>query len=189
MLDALAPRVERIRNQDIASSTMPDGLDPARARIKRDEVAVDNSRNRYAGRQTDRQATTRPDSNFSRFASADVVTVDLMRRRMRTSNEQPLTSHPLPFSIPPPQLPPLQPLTLFEIVRDTNLPPLQPLSQIFRDTSLQPQMPFTRDFRDRETSQSRNPANYNNIHHSPAELSQTDSGNGGMKNQNWTLPC
>jgi hypothetical protein len=108
---------------------------------------------------------------------------------MRTSNEQPLTSHPLPFSIPPPQLPPLQPLTLFEIVRDTNLPPLQPLSQIFRDTSLQPQMPFTRDFRDRETSQSRNPANYNNIHHSPAELSQTDSGNGGMKNQNWTLPC
>jgi len=178
MLDALAPRVESIRNQDFASSTMPDGLDPARARIKRDEVAVDNSRNRYAGRQTDRQATTRPDSNFSRFASADVVTVDLMRRRM------PLTSHPLPFSMsltlsppdsplsyvgfPPPQLPPLQPLTLFEIVRDTNLPPLQPLSPIFRDTSLQPQMPFTRDFR--ETSQPRNPAIYNNIHHSPAQL-------------------
>ena len=168
MLDALAPRVERIRNQDIASSTMPDGLDPARARIKRDEVAVDNSRNRYAGRQTDRQATTRPDSNFSRFASADVVTVDLMRRRMRTSNEQPLTSDPLPLSMSLALSPPHSALSSL-VFPPPQLPPLLPLSQILRDTSLCSQSPFTRDFR--ETPQSSNPASYNNIHHSPAKLS------------------
>jgi hypothetical protein len=128
--------------------------------------------NRYVHRQTDRQTTIRPDSNVPRFSSADVVTVGLMTRRMRTSNEQPLTTHPLPSyssltlslrdstqsslvsQFPPPQLPPVQPVS--EIVRDTSLrcqlPPMQPIvrdtclhsryfsaaevSEIFRDTSL-----------------------------------------------------
>jgi hypothetical protein len=109
--------------------------------------------NRYVHRQTDRQTTIRPDSNVPRFSSADVVTVGLMTRRMRTSNEQPLTTHPLPSyssltlslrdstqsslvsQFPPPQLPPVQPVS--EIVRDTSLrcqlPPMQP---IVRDTCL-----------------------------------------------------
>jgi len=267
VMSKLAPRIERIRNLNVASSTMSDALISARARIKRGEVnrAVDNSmtdivgaessllaaqmaqvldkvsefegsgqqtvaalatldavktrlkeceqmlaeaesvsrilaqldplfpaekdelreiasrlgslrrslrvesmgqlekfsdaaarlegfedRNRYVGRQPDSQTTIRPDSNVSHLSSADVVTVGLMRRRMRMSKEEPLTSHPLPstsltlsprFStlssrvFPPPQLPPVQPLA--EIVRDTSLhaqlPPLQP---IVRDTCL-----------------------------------------------------
>ncbi len=144
----LAPRVDRIRNQGISSSTMLDALAPRIERI--------------------RNKTTRSDSRISRFASADVVTVDFMRRRMRTSNEQPLTSDPLPFSMSLALSPPHSALSSL-VFPPPQLPPLLPLSQILRDTSLCSQSPFTRDFR--ETPQSSNPASYNNIHHSPAKLS------------------
>ena len=94
-------------------------------------------RNRYVGRQPDSQTTIRPDSNSSLTLS------------LRDSTQSSLVSQ-----FPPPQLPPVQPVS--EIVRDTSLrcqlPPMQPIvrdtclhsryfsaaevSEIFRETSL-----------------------------------------------------